>query len=125
MNVIAIWMTARKRPGSSISRRTRGAPRRPSSTSWSTRLRRTDDEGDLGGDEDAGEQGQADDDDSSVREPISGPRPARSTVGARRERVGVAVAAGRRRRRRSAWRPRVAEAGRHADGELARAGRRG
>ena len=42
MNVIASWMTARKRPGSDVRRRTRSAPRRPSSTSWSTRLRRSE-----------------------------------------------------------------------------------
>jgi hypothetical protein len=42
MKVIAIWMTARNRPGSATRRRTRAAPRRFSSTSWSRRLRRSE-----------------------------------------------------------------------------------
>ena len=42
MNVIASWMTARNRPGSLVRRRTRPAPRRPSSISWSTRLGRSE-----------------------------------------------------------------------------------
>ena len=40
--VSPIWATARNRPGSSMSLRTRRALGRPSSTSWSMRLRRTD-----------------------------------------------------------------------------------
>ena len=62
MKVMPIWMTARKRPGSVLSRRTRRAPRRPSSMSWSQAALAERDEGHLGRREDRVEQDQDDDD---------------------------------------------------------------
>ena len=62
MKVMPSWMTARNRPGSPCRRRTRLAPRLPSSTSCSSRLRRTVTRAISAADEDAVEEDEHDDD---------------------------------------------------------------